>query len=78
MRFTKAQVIELAKEVAKRAHDGVHTLVFSDGSITQINGPYSTEKTVWVDFEGQFTPREALDALWEACTDENGIPYTPK
>jgi hypothetical protein len=78
MRFTKKQVIDLAKEVSRIAHDRVHTVVFQDGSISQVTGPFQANKPVWVDFEGSFSPQEALDALWEACEDENGNPYTPK
>ena len=78
MRFTKKEVIDLAYEVSDKAHDKVHTIVFQDGTIAQVNGPYSANKPVWVDFEGYFTPQEALDALWEACEDENGNPYAPR
>jgi len=78
MRFTKNQVIEIAREVAEKAHDKVHTIVFNDGTISQVNGSFQANKPVWVDFEGQFTAQEALEALWEACEDENGNPYEPK
>lgn len=78
MRFTKKEVISLAREVSDKAHPKVHTIVFQDGAISQVNGPYSANKPVWVDFEGHFTPQEALDALWEACEDEDGCPYTPR
>ena len=77
-KFTKKEVISLAYEVSEKSRNGIHTIVFNDGTITQITGSYQANKPIWVEFEGNFTPQEALDALWEACENEDGIPYTPK
>ena len=78
MRFTKQQVIKLAKEVSKETSNKYNTIVFQDGTFTKVNGSWEANKPVWVNFESEFTPQEVLDALWQACEDENGIPYTPK
>jgi len=79
MRFTKKEVISLARQVSGKANNKVHTIVFKDGTIAQVTGPFVANKPVWVDFSGgYFTPQEALDALWEACEDESGCPYTPQ
>lgn len=76
--FTRKEVVSLAHEVAGMSHDRVETIVFADGSISQITGSWEAQKPVWACFQGGLTPNEAFRALMEACTDEDGIPYTPK
>lgn len=73
------KILEVATEVAEKAHAQVKTIVFTDSTIAQITGSWQANKPVWVCFENyKPTFEEVGAALVQAYEGPTGEPAYPK
>lgn len=71
------KIVEIAKEVENKSSKRITTIVFMDGSITQVLGSWTANKSVWSLFEGKVNQYETIVQLVNAYETKDGIPAYP-
>ncbi len=74
---TKKEFTEFCKEISGQTSKKYTLVVFRDRSVARVTGPWEARKPVWCSFEGEFSPKEVFNALYEAYEDEDGVPCAP-
>lgn len=77
MNITMKELIKIAEEVTKTSGLGYQTIVFQDGSLSKVTGPWESNKPVWCVFSGYVALDEAIEALVMAYEDDDGLLCFP-